>query len=44
MQSKCYQMFITRQLPDVYYKAATTHKHIKQKVPNDGDTPKVYLR
>ena len=30
-------------LSDVDYKAATTRKRIKQKVPNDGDTPEVYL-
>ena len=30
-------------LPDVDYKAATTRKRIRQKVPNDGDTPEVYL-
>ena len=30
-------------LPDVDYKAAKTHKHIRKKVPNDGDTPEVYL-
>jgi len=30
-------------LPDVDYKVATTRKHIRQKVPNDGDTPEVYL-
>ena len=30
-------------LPDADYKAATTRKRIRQKVPNDGDTPEVYL-
>ena len=30
-------------LPDVDYKAATTRKRIRYKVPNDGDTPEVYL-
>ena len=30
-------------LPDVDYKAAKTHKHIRKKVPNDGDTPEGYL-
>ena len=30
-------------LPDVDYKAATTCKCIRQKVPNDRDTPEVYL-
>ena len=30
-------------LPDVDYKAATSHKRIRQKVPDDGDTPEVYL-
>ena len=30
-------------LPDVDSKAATTRKHIRQKVPNDGDTSEVYL-
>ena len=30
-------------LPDVDYKAATTRKRIRQKVPSDGDTPEVYL-
>ena len=30
-------------LPDLDYKAATSRKRIRQKVPNDGDTPEVYL-
>jgi len=30
-------------LSDVDYKAATTRKPIRQKVPHDGDTPEVYL-
>ena len=30
-------------LPDVDYKVTTTRKRIKQKVPNDGDTPEIYL-
>jgi len=30
-------------LPDVDYKAATTRKRIRPKVPNDRDTPEVYL-
>ena len=29
-------------LPDDY-KAVQTHKHIRKKVPNDGDAPEVYL-
>jgi len=29
-------------LPDVDYETATTHKRIRQKVPNEGDTPEVY--
>jgi len=30
-------------LPDVNYKAGTTRRRIRQKVPNDGDAPEVYL-
>ena len=30
-------------LPYVDYKAAGTHKRIRQKVLSDGDTPEVYL-
>ena len=30
-------------LPVVDCKAAKTRKRIRQKVPNDGDTPEVYL-
>ena len=30
-------------LPDVDYQAAETRKRIRQKVPNGGDTPEVYL-
>jgi len=30
-------------LQDVDYEAATTRKLIRQRVPNDGDTPEVYL-
>jgi len=30
-------------LPVVDYKAATTSNRISQKVPNNGDTPEVYL-
>ena len=29
-------------LLDVDYKAATTRKRIRRKVPNDGDTPEVF--
>ena len=37
------EIYAKEMLPYVDYKAATTHKHIRQKVPNDGDTPEVYL-
>ena len=30
-------------LPDVDYKASTTRKRIRKKVPNDGDLPEVYM-
>ena len=30
-------------LPDVDYKAAQTRKCIREKIPNDGDAPEVYL-
>ncbi|KAK2159691.1 hypothetical protein LSH36_148g06027 [Paralvinella palmiformis] len=30
-------------LSDVNYRTATTRKRIRQKVPNEGDTPEVYL-
>jgi len=36
-------MLITGQLLDVDYKAGTTRKRIRQKVPNERDTQEAYL-
>ena len=38
-----YEKDAKEMLSDVDYKAATTRKRIRQKVPSDGDTPEVYL-
>ena len=38
-----YEAAAKEMLPDVNYKAATTRKRIRKKVPNDGDSPEVYL-
>jgi len=38
-----YEKDAKEMLSDVDYKAATTRKRIRQKVPNEGDTPEVYL-
>ncbi|XP_038649470.1 LOW QUALITY PROTEIN: zinc finger MYM-type protein 1-like [Scyliorhinus canicula] len=38
-----YEAATKEMLPDVDYKAATTRKRIRKKVPNDGDAPEVYL-
>ena len=38
-----YEAAAKEMLPDADYKAAMTRKHIRKKVPNDGDAPEVYL-
>ena len=38
-----YEKDAKEMLPNVDYRAATTRKRIKSKVPNDGDTPELYL-
>ena len=38
-----YEAATKEMLPDVDYKAAQTRKCIREKVPNDGDAPEVYL-
>ena len=43
MTQKIIKKDVKEMLSDVDYKAATTRKRIRQKVPNDGDTPEVYL-
>ncbi|CAF2203817.1 unnamed protein product [Rotaria magnacalcarata] len=38
-----YEAITKEMLPDVDYKAATTLKRIRKKVPNDGDIPEVCM-
>ncbi|CAF4428287.1 unnamed protein product, partial [Rotaria magnacalcarata] len=38
-----YEAITKEMLPDADYKAATTSKRIRKKVPNDGDTPEIYM-
>ena len=38
-----YEKDAKEMLPDIDYETDTTHKRIRQKVPNDGDTPVVYM-
>ena len=42
-ESERYEVAAKEMLPDVDYKAAATRKCIRKKVPNDGDSPEVYL-